>query len=177
MRQTPLERRIADIVEPVIQDLGFALVCVKLIGESGMQNVQIMAENPVTKRLGLEDCATLSKAISTTLDVEDPINGRYRLEVSSPGIDRPLVCLEDFKTYTGFEARLETEIPTETGQKRFKGPIQGVEGDCIMIVTDQGEAKIPYDSITKARLVLTEALIKATAGPNDNAPDTEEQQD
>ncbi len=167
MRQTPIEQRISKIVEPVVQDLGFALVWVKIIGESGMQTVQILAENSATKRLTLDDCTTLSKAISATLDVEDPISGRYRLEVSSPGIDRPLLSVEDFKTYIGFEARLETETPLPTGQKRFKGPITGVEGDTITMVTDQGEAKIPFSAMTKARLVLTDSLIKATALPSD----------
>lgn len=163
MRQTPLEIKITNIVRPVIEGLGFTLVLVKTIGEAGAMNVQIMAEDPETKRLGIDACTKISKAISAVLDVEDPINGKYRLEVSSPGIDRPLTRLEDFEIYKGYEARLEADIPTENGQRKFRGRLQGLEGENIMIVTDQGEAKIAYASLTKAKLVLTDELIKATA--------------
>ena len=163
MKTTPMESKIAEIVRPVVTDLGLELVCVRIIGEKGGQNVQVMAEDPATKKLGIEDCTKLSKAISTLLDVEDPIQGAYRLEVSSPGIDRPLLKIDDFETYAGFEAKLETDMPNETGQKRFKGVLKGIKDQKVLIDTEQGSAEIPFGSLTKAKLVLTDKLIKETA--------------
>ncbi|MCC6598033.1 MAG: ribosome maturation factor RimP, partial [Alphaproteobacteria bacterium] len=136
MKATPLEQRIARIAAPVIEDLGFSLVQVKIRSEGGVQSVQIMAENPATKRLGIDDCTKISKALSAVLDVEDPINGRYMLEMSSPGIDRPLTRIEDFETYSGFEAKLETDVPAENGQKRYRGFLRGIEGESILLSTD-----------------------------------------
>jgi ribosome maturation factor RimP len=163
MRATPLENRMTQIIEPVVADMGYDLVLVKIVGEGGSRNVQIMAENRTTKNLGIEDCTQISKAVSAVLDVEDPIEGAYRLEVSSPGIDRPLVRLEDFEKYTGFEAKLETSMPLENGQKRFKGVLKGLEGETILIDTDQGPTQVPFTALTKAKLLLTDALLKATA--------------
>ena len=163
MKATPLESKIAEIIRPVASDMGLDLVSVKLIGEAGGRNLQIMAENPETRNLGLEACASLSKAISAVLDVEDPIEGAYRLEVSSPGIDRVLTRLKDFETYSGFEAKIELDTPSSTGQKRFKGKIGGLKGETITIVTEQGEVEFTFGSIQKAKLVLTDDLIKATA--------------
>ncbi len=163
MKQTPLETKIETIVRPVIADMGLSLFSVKIIGEGGSKNVQIMAEDPKTKNLGVDQCAEISRAVSAIMDVEDPINGAYRLEVSSPGIDRPLRAIEDFKTYQGYEIKLETDIPLITGQRRFKGTLTGVEGDTIRVNTEQGEAEIPFATIAKARLVLTDRLIKASA--------------
>lgn len=163
MRATPLENKIADIARPVAEDLGLDLVCVKIIGEAGGTNVQVMAEKTGTGGLGIEDCAKLSKALSAMLDVEDPITGAYRLEVSSPGIDRPLVRLEDFEKFKGFEARLESDTPTATGQRKFKGVLMGVNGEAVVIDTDLGTAEIPFHSLNKAKLVLTDKLIKETA--------------
>lgn len=163
MRQTPLELKITNIVEPVVRDLGYALVLVKIVGEGGATAVQIMAENPETKTLPIDACASISRAISAVLDVEDPIKGRYNLEVSSPGIDRPLIRLQDFETYKGFEARIESDTTAENGQRKFRGILQGLDGDYIMISTEQGDAKIAYGSLTKAKLVLSEELIKKTA--------------
>lgn len=163
MKATPLENRIAEIARPAAQDLGLDIVCVKILGEGGGMNVQVMAENPKTRNLGVEDCTKLSRALSALLDVEDPITGSYRLEVSSPGIDRPLVRLEDFETYKGFEAKLESDAPAENGQKRFKGILRGVNGESVVIDTDQGTAEIPFHSLNKAKLVLTDKLIKETA--------------
>jgi len=157
-----MEDKIATIAAPVIADHGYELVCVKIVGENGSQNVRIMAEDPKTKRLGVDDCTKISKAVSAVLDVEDPIDGAYRLEVSSPGIDRPLVKESDFEDYTGYEAKLETNTPTETGQKKFKGRLKGIKNNMILIDTDQGEVEIPFGSLSKAKLVLTDELIKAT---------------
>ena len=163
MKTTPLENRITQIIEPVLKDLGLSLVAVKIIGEGGSRNLQVMAEDPITKNLGVEKCAEASKAVSAILDVEDPIEGAYRLEMSSPGIDRPLLKLEDFQAYEGFEAKLETDMPISTGQRRFKGVLRGVENGNIKINTDQGDAEIPFANIAKAKLVLNDKLLKATA--------------
>ena len=163
MKTTPLESKIANIISPVVNDHGLSLVSVKIVGEGGSTNVQIMAENPATRNLGLEDCTKLSKAVSAVLDVEDPIQGAYRLEVSSPGIDRPLTRLEDFENFVGFEARVETDMPNENGQKRFKGTLKGLNGENILIETELGSFEIAFSSINKAKLLLTDELIKATA--------------
>lgn len=163
MRQTPLENRIEQIIHPVVTDMGLSLFCVKIIGEGGDRNVQIMAEDPATKNLSVDKCAELSRSVSALLDVEDVIEGAYRLEVSSPGIDRLLLKPEHFETYTGFEAKLETEMPIETGQKRFKGVLKGIANNIIKISTDQGEAEIPFSNLVKAKLVLTDNLIKSTS--------------
>lgn len=163
MKTTPLESKIAKIIDPVVNDHGLSLVSVKIVGEGGSMNVQIMAENPQTKNLGLEDCTKLSKAVSAVLDVEDPIQGAYRLEISSPGIDRPLTRLADFESFTGFEARVETDMANENGQKRFKGILKGLKGETILMDTEKGAVEIPFGSINKAKLILTDELIKATA--------------
>jgi ribosome maturation factor RimP len=164
MKRTPLENKVTDIIEPVVADFGLALVCVRIIGEGGSRNVQIMAEDPATRRLDIDKCASLSKAVSAVLDVEDPIDGAYRLEVSSPGIDRPLVRLEDFETYAGHVAKLETAMPNENGQKKFRGTLKGVSGEKIAIDTDQGALEIEYGALVKAKLVLTDELIKSASG-------------
>jgi len=153
-----IERKITELVQPVIEDKGFDLVAVTLQGAE----LQIMAENPETRRLGVDDCAMLSREISTLLEVEDPIEGRYRLEVSSPGIDRPLVKLQDFADFEGFEAKIEISPPLE-GQKRFRGFLKGIEEDEIVLQTDRGPVNLPYASLEKAKLVLTDELIKKTA--------------
>lgn len=163
MRKTPLENKIGKLVAPVIEDLGFALHHVKITGENAAMNVLVMAEDPKTKNLGVDDAAKISRAISAVMDVEDPINGAYRLEVSSPGIDRLLIKLQDFVDYKGHDAKLETLTPAENGQKKFRGIISGVNEENILVTTDQGDIEIPYSALAKAKLVLTDELIKATA--------------
>ena len=162
---TPLEQKIADIAAPVIEDLGFALHHVKVSGSLGAMIVQIMAEDKATKNLGVDDAAKISKALSATLDVEDPIDGAYRLEVSSPGIDRMLVNQSDYEDYKGFEAKIESLVPVlENGQKKFRGHLGGIKDEKILLTTDQGDVEIPLASVAKAKLVLTDELIKATEG-------------
>lgn len=163
MRMSPIEYKITEFAKPVAEDLGLAIVAVKVSGEGGAQIVQVMAENPETRNLGVDDCAKLSRALSAVMDVEDPIQSAYRLEVSSPGIDRLLTRLHDFETYKGFEAKLETMMPAENGQKRFRGFIEGLEGETITLKTDQGLVEIDFESLAKAKLVLTDDLIKKTA--------------
>jgi len=156
------------IAAPVIADLGFAPVHINITGESTSQNVQIMAEDPKTGRLGVDDCAKISRAVAAVLDVEDPINGAYRLEISSPGIDRPLTRLQDFENYTGYDAKIEAATPmTENGQKKFRGLLKGLKKDgnhdMVLISTEQGDFEIPYHDLVKGKLVLTDELIKKTA--------------
>lgn len=171
MKFTPLEERISSIVQPVIEDHGLALVCVRVIGEGGSRNVQVMAEDPATRKLGIEDCTKLSKAISAILDVEDPVEGHYRLEVSSPGIDRQLLKLEDFAFFAGLEARLETGVPQENGQKRFKGILKGLDGETILLQTDEGPARIAFGDLSKARLSLNDVLMRASENNFQSIPD------
>lgn len=162
MQFSHLENKIADIVRPAIEDEGFTLYCVKIVNDLG-QIVQVMAEDPKTGTLGVEDCKKLSRAVSALLDVEDPISGAYRLELSSPGIDRLLVQPEHFGKYKDFEIKAETVVPTETGQKRFRGIIKDANNDNVILATDQGEeVTLPFTTIGKAKLVMTEDLIDKT---------------
>jgi ribosome maturation factor RimP len=164
MHYTPLEEKLAALAAPVIEDLGFALHRIKVSGATGTLLIQIMAEDKETKNLGVDDAAKISRALSATLDVEDPIDGAYRLEVSSPGIDRVLITKSDFEDYKGYEAKIESLIPTpDKGQKKFRGRLGGMKDEIILLTTDEGDVEIPYNSVAKAKLVLTDELIKATA--------------
>ena len=133
-------------------------------GDGGSRTLQIMAERP-DGSMTIDDCADLSRSVSALLDVEDPISGSYRLEVSSPGLDRPLTRLKDFRTWAGFEARVELAAPQD-GRKRFRGLLRGVEDETVLL-EEEGEAelhRLPFRAVAKAKLVLTDALIAATAG-------------
>jgi ribosome maturation factor RimP len=152
--------RVAAIVEPVLAGLGYRLVRVRVSGFAGC-TVQIMAERP-DGTMAIEDCETVSRALSPLLDVADPIEGSYRLEVSSPGIDRPLVRLSDFDRYAGHAAQVEMLVPID-GRRRFRGQLAGTEGDCVRLRrSDTGEANeilLRIDDMEEARLLLTDALI------------------
>ncbi|PCJ97288.1 MAG: ribosome maturation factor [Zetaproteobacteria bacterium] len=163
MRYTPLEEKIMTIVTPVIEDLGLAFHCIKITGEDGASLVQVMAEDLKTKNLLVDDAAKISRAISAVMDVEDPINGAYRLEVSSPGIDRMLINKDDFENYKNFEIKIERLTPAENGQKRYRGILNGIKDNNIIVTTDTGDVEIPYSSLAQAKLILTDELIKATA--------------
>jgi len=154
MRYSPLEQKIADIAAPVIEDLGYTLVMVEFKGG----NLQIMAENPETGNLSIDECTQISRALSPVMEVEDPIEGSYRLEVSSPGIDRPLVRPEDYSRHEGKEAKIELETPLE-GQKRFRGVLLGEENGTISLQTDTGKVDLPFEDVHKAKLVMTDALL------------------
>ena len=162
IRETGLAARIAHLVEPIASDLGYDLVRVKVSGLSGM-TVQVMAERP-DGAMSIEDCELLSRNIAPALDVADPIGREYRLEVSSPGIDRPLTRARDFENWAGHEAKLETE-QSVNGRKRFRGVLLGVKEDRAGIhLLDAPEAPefwLPLESIAEAKLVLTDALLKA----------------
>lgn len=158
MRLSPLEERITKLIEPTVTGLGYNLVCVQETGEG----IQITAENPSTGMLGMEDCAKLNRAIGAVMDVEDPIERAYRLEVSSPGIDRLLVREKDYTDHMGLEAKIELEAPLN-GQKKFRGRIQSINGNTVVLVTeDQGEVTLSLPDIRKAKLVMNDELIKIT---------------
>ncbi len=140
--------------------MGYEVVRVQISG--GQRSVlQIMAERADGAPMTVEDCADISRSVSALLDVEDPIREAYTLEVSSPGIDRPLTRLKDFERFAGFEARLESRMATD-GRKRFKGMLKGVEDGLVCIDTDQGPARLEFDNILRAKLVLTDELIRAS---------------
>ena len=151
-----IDRRLAAIVAPTIEGLGFELVRLRLMG--GKRAVlQIMAERP-EGGIEVDDCARISRAVSAVLDVEDPIAGEYVLEVSSPGIDRPLTRLKDFETWEGYEARLETAESID-GRKRFKGVLQGVQDGEVLVEIAEGTIGLGFDLLADAKLVLTDALV------------------
>ena len=152
-----IDRRMAEIITPVIEDMGYELVRLRLMGGE-VATLQVMADKP-DGGIEVDDCAQISTAISATLDVEDPIVEAYNLEVSSPGIDRPLTRLKDFEAFEGYEAKLETAELID-GRKRFKGMLAGVEGDEVMINIDEGTIGLKFDWLTEAKLVLTDELIK-----------------
>ncbi|WP_339768778.1 ribosome maturation factor RimP [uncultured Pseudosulfitobacter sp.] len=152
-----IDRRMAEIITPVIEDLGFELVRVRLM--SGKESIlQIMAERP-DGGIEVDDLAEISTAVSATLDVEDPILDAYTLEVSSPGIDRPLTRLKDFATFEGYEAKLETDELID-GRRRFKGELAGVEDDEVLINIEEGTIGLKFEWLSDAKLVLTDDLIK-----------------
>ncbi len=156
-----IDRRLAEIITPVIEDLGYELVRIRLM--SGKQTtLQIMADKP-DGGIEVDDCAEISNAVSATLDVEDPILDAYTLEVSSPGIDRPLTRLKDFENFEGYEAKIETAELID-GRRRFKGELAGVEGDEVLINIPEGSETITiglqFDWLSDAKLVLTDDLIK-----------------
>lgn len=159
--KTAIDRRLAEIITPVIEDLGFELVRVRLQGGK-TATLQIMADRP-EGGINVDDCGDISVAVSVTLDVEDPIEDAYHLEVSSPGIDRPLTRLKDFVTFEGYEARLETSEAID-GRKRWKGVLAGVEGDEVLLNLDeQGQVQtigLQFDWLSDAKLVLTDELIR-----------------
>ena len=157
-----IDRRLAEIISPVIEEMGFELVRVRFM--SGKEKtVQIMAER-AGGGIEVDDCAQISTAVSALLDVEDPIEDAYALEVSSPGIDRPLTRLKDFEVWQDYEAKLETTDLID-GRKRFKGLLRGTEGEEVLIeIEHEGEATIiglRFDWLCDAKLVLTDELIKA----------------
>ncbi len=152
-----IDRRLAEVVAPVIEGLGFELVRVRYQGGK-TPTVQIMADRP-EGGIEVDDCATISTAISAHLDVEDPIEEAYSLEVSSPGIDRPLTRLKDFDTWAGYVAKIET-TDTIDGRRRFKGTLQGTEGSEVLIEIEEGVVGLRFEWLSDAKLVLTDDLIR-----------------
>jgi ribosome maturation factor RimP len=152
-----LAERIAKLITPAIEAMGFDLVRVQVSG-SQRPTLQIMAEPSSRRAMSVDDCAEISRAISAVLDVEDPIASAYSLEVSSPGIDRPLTRPKDYERFLGHEAKVETNAPID-GRKRFKGPIKSVDANAVELTVDGADLRIPFAAVHKAKLVLTDALI------------------
>ncbi len=166
-----LAQMIHDMIAPSITALGYEVVRVKLMGNK-KPVLQIMAERP-DGSMSVEDCEVISRTVSALLDVEDPIHEEYSLEVSSPGIDRPLTRLEDFERFRGFEARIDLKDPVE-GRKRFTGRLDGVEDGEVRIETKQhGVLGLTFDSVSEAKLVLTQELIDETMARRGIKPQTE----
>lgn len=152
-----IDRRLAEIITPVIEDLGFELVRVRYMGGK-TPTVQIMADKP-EGGIEVDDCAEISTAVSAHLDVEDPIEDAYSLEVSSPGIDRPLTRLKDFDLWSGYVAKLETTELID-GRRRFKGRLAGTEGTEVLVEIDEGTIGLQFEWLSDAKLVLTDDLIR-----------------
>ena len=178
--KTTEDQRLVELLDPVAEAAGYEIVRLRLMGGETARRLQIMAETPDGEMV-VEDCARLSRAISEVMDAADPIKGEYTLEVSSPGVDRPLTRLKDFATYEGHEARIELDRVAE-GRKRFRGVLAGIDGDNIGIDLEGEEATamVPFSWIVDAKLILTDALMKRGAEERaariegDEQPDTPE---
>ena len=159
-----LDKRIAEIITPVLEDMGYELVRVKISGGEETMVVQIMIEHKDdSKQITLEDCETASNAISVVLDVEDPITAAYALEISSPGVDHPLTRLKDFVKYAGLEIKMELDDPLAE-RKRFRGILNGVDGENIKITVDGTEYTVPFSKVGRAKPVMNDELIEFAKG-------------
>ena len=165
--QGVVENRIAAIIGPSVEAMGFDVVRVDLSGNRDL-TLQIMVERKDRAEITVDHCADVSRTVSMLLDVEDPIQDAYNLEVSSPGIDRPLVRPEDFERFSGFEAKIELLHPVD-GRKRWRGTVAGLDGEDTVVITVLGPAEsdgegvsFPFSEIKSAKLVLTDALIEAS---------------
>jgi ribosome maturation factor RimP len=175
--KTAEDQGLLELLDPVAEASGYEIVRLRLMGGEHARRLQIMAERPVDGDMNVEDCARLSRAISEIMDAADPIAGEYTLEVSSPGVDRPLTRLKDFSVYEGYEARLELDRVAE-GRKRFKGMLAGVEDDAVAIDLEGEEetAIIPFAWIVEAKLILTDQLMKRGADVRAARLQSEQQQ-
>ncbi len=163
---------VTRLIEPAAEAVGLALVRVKMIGGTGDPTLQVMAERPDTRQLTLDDCARLSRRLSELLDEADPIEHAYRLEVSSPGIDRPLTRLQDYDDWQGHEAKVSLAEKLN-GRKQFTGALIGSDGEDVLLdVPGLGEARLPFRLVHSAKLVMTDKLIAATAPLSAEGADT-----
>jgi ribosome maturation factor RimP len=151
------------IIEPQVKALGYELVRVAMTGGTSDPTLQVMAERPETRQLDITDCERISRRLSEMFDADDPIDGSYRLEVSSPGIDRPLTHLHDYAEWAGHEARISLAEPHH-GRKQFSGTLDGIEGTNVKLTDKSGQPhSFPFSAISSAKLLLTDKLIAATA--------------
>ena len=163
---------LTKVIEPEVKNLGFDLVRVAMIGGTSDPTLQVMAERPDTRQLDLADCEAISRRLSDMLDRDDPIEGSYRLEVSSPGIDRPLTRAKDYADWAGYEARIALAEP-QSGRKQYSGTLEGLEGDIVKLLGKDGKSyAVPFSGISSAKLLLTDKLISATAPLNIDGADT-----
>lgn len=175
--KTAEDARLLELLDPVAEAAGYEIVRLRLMGGQHARRLQIMAETPDGEMV-VEDCARLSRALSEVLDAADPITGEYTLEVSSPGIDRPLTRLKDFENWEGCEARLELDRMAE-GRKRFRGVLAGVEDQNVAIDLEGEEhtALVPFSWIVEAKLVMTDELMKRGAEQRANRLSQDPEQD
>ena len=159
-------QHLEPVFEPVIEQAGFKLVRLRIMG-GAQKTLQIMAERP-DGSMDVEGCATLAHVLLDFIEKEDPVEGDYEIEVSSPGIDRPLTRLSDFSRWKGHEAKIELTAPQD-GRKRFRGKLQGLDGQEVVVALPEGEAKIPFRAILEAKLVLTNKLIEEDLKAKKNA--------
>jgi ribosome maturation factor RimP len=150
-------KRIEDLIAAPLDDMGYELVRVQISGTQ-RHTLQIMAERQDGENMTVEDCATISRELSALFDVEDPISGSYTLEVSSPGLDRPLTRLKDFERFAGLEARVELHRPID-GRRRFRGRLGGLQGDMVRIDVDGEVVDLPFADIQRAKLILNDELL------------------
>lgn len=162
---------IARIIEPSLDAMGYRLVRLMLTGGLRRPTLQVMAERHDEVPMTVEDCAGISRTVSALLDVADPIAGAYTLEVSSPGIDRPLVRPEDYERFVGLEARIDLATPLDIAgkgvRKRFRGRLLGRDGDDVRFAAEGGEVRLPFGAIARAKLVLNDELLALVAGKPD----------
>ena len=153
-------QKIQEMIEPSLTHLGYEIVRVLLQG-GDVKTVQIMVERADRKDMTLDDCEKVSRTVSALLDVDDPFSGRYMLEISSPGIDRPLIKAMDYVRFAGFDAKVETLVPLN-GRRRFKGKILGLTDDekSVRLDAEEGQVSIELENISKAKLILTDELLK-----------------
>lgn len=168
-RMTQVDQ-VRAIVAPSLEAMGYEVVRVLMMGSEHRPQLQIMAERVDRQGMTVEDCADISRAVSAILDVEDPIKSAYTLEVSSPGIDRPLTKPADYERFLGHEARIETRIAV-AGRKRFRGTLTGVEGEAVLLRPEKEDevVQVPFAEIQRAKLILTDALIEAAAAEAEQA--------
>lgn len=172
---------LTTLIEPEAKALGLDLVRVKMFGGTSDPTLQVMAERPDTRQLTIDDCAKLSRRISDVLDEleakgKDPMDYAYRLEVSSPGIDRPLTRLQDFEDWKGHEARVNLNGPTEDGRKQLTGKLMGIGGENVTVDVNKYKlVTVPFGLIADAKLMMTDALIAATAPLSMEGVDEEEE--
>ena len=161
-----LNETLNALIEPICDEMGYDLVRLQMQGGNSRKVLQIMAERKDRKAMTVDDCADLSRAISPVLDENDPIEDNYTLEVSSPGIDRPLVKLNDFDRFKGFEAKIEA-LSLINGRKRFSGRLQGIDGQDVILLFEGENVRIPFAQVAKAKLIMNDELLSAFASQND----------
>lgn len=166
MESTDAAARVERMIAPTLDDMGYEVVRVQLSGGRQHSRLQVMAERVDQLGMTVDDCAEISRAVSALLDVEDPIAGSYDLEVSSPGIDRPLTRARDFDRFAGQEAKVEMREAID-GQRRFRGLLLGLDGDCALLKTEAVTLRLPVDSIERAKLMLPDALAPRSRGKQD----------
>lgn len=162
---------VSQLIEPSVTAMGYDVVCVRFTGSSA-QTLQVMIERQDRRPINVDDCANVSRQISMLLEVEDPVPDSYVLEVSSPGIDRPLIRPDDYERFAGFEAKIEIDEPRD-GQRKFQGRIRGVDSEAVCLDCGGRETTVPFAAIRAASLVLTDDLIEAAQREMDAAAHSE----